>query len=313
MKNHHQYLLDQLSKIDQLSKSSKLSRFFHAPLRYFYLQFYKFIIYPWFKKAVLKKIRTFWGSEMTLLIPAGADIFLLGAKTHDSEIRLSKFLIQQLQPNDLFIDAGAHFGFYSMLAAHVMENKGNIFSFDASQQIFSVLNKNVSDIQSIAANHFALCSSNLGQIEFNEFPILFSEYNTIDSTHFEQQKWFKNIKPQKIKVQGTRLDSFLNNNFFNDKKLSSDAKMIIKIDVEGAEYEVIKGLTDILTDNQFNHPIIIVIEYWGNAKIDSAQNAAVELLKELGFHSYVIDNDGNLKNLVDFTMISDSENIVFKR
>ena len=313
MKNHKHHLLDQLSKIDKLSKSSKLSRLLHAPAKYFYLQFYKFIIYPWFKKAVLKKIKTFWGSEMTLLIPAGADIFLLGAKTHDSEIRLSKFLIHQLKPNDLFIDAGAHFGFYSILASHVMENKGHIFSFDASQQIFSVLKKNISGVKSITANHFALCSSNLDQIEFNEFPILFSEYNTIDSTHFEQQKWFKNVKPQKITVQGTRLDSFLEHHFFNEIKLSAESKMIVKIDVEGAEYEVIKGLTNIITDNQFNHPVIIVIEYWGNSKIDSAQNAAVELLQEMGFHSFVIDNEGTLKPLVDFTLISDSENIVFKR
>ena len=295
-------LLKQLENIEAQARGSKIKRLLFSPLAYLFGTFFYKIIYPFNKKGVLRKVDTFFGSKMTLLLPAGMDIFILKAKTHDSEIRLTRFLIKTIKPGDTFVDIGAHFGFYSLLAAHLTGEEGKVFSVEASPLVYEILRQNIEQKPIIQAFHIAIAKKS-GIIEFNEFPILYSEYNTIHLEQFEQSKWYKNNPPQKVKVQADKLESLL-------KKWNASPK-VIKIDIEGAEYDAIAGLESFLQSNS----TIIAMEYLAKGRENEAHKKALKIAAKYGLKPHLIDQLGNAVAVEDIdTALKnrglDSDNIV---
>ena len=94
MKQNLQHRLDQIAI---LANGSKWQRLLYAPQRYVSGQFFFRAIYQRTKKGKLVKAKTFFNKEMNVLLPAGMDIYLLGAKTHDSEIRLTRWMLNNLK------------------------------------------------------------------------------------------------------------------------------------------------------------------------------------------------------------------------
>lgn len=309
--NIRNFLIQRLEKAELLAKGSLSGRFLFNPFKYIYIQFFKRITYAKTKKGRLVNAKTVWGHDIQLLLPAGIDIYLLGAKTHDSEFRLSKFIARNLSPGDIFIDAGAHFGFYSLLASFIMQKEGLVLSFEASEQIFSILNQNTSKHSIVKRFHRALTSTDDQMIEFTEFPILFSEFNTLHSEQFENTEWYKKNNPKKIKVNTARIDSILPLEISNCKSLGTDSKYFIKIDVEGAEFEVLKGCSKILEQNALKNKVYIVIEYWGSDNKQEQHDLAVNYLKNHGYNPYIIDKNGELYQIEDLNSVKHSDNIVF--
>lgn len=293
-------LSDQLNKIDFLTKQSKLYRFVRFPFKLAFSFCYIHLIYPVIRVGFTKRVHTFFNRKIFIKFPSGADIFLFGTKTHPSEIHLARFLLKHLQPGDTFIDVGAHFGYYSLLAAMLVEKNGRVHAFEPSGSTFQILSKNVATQNNIVLNNRVVSNTN-GYVNFYEFPLFYSENNTLHIQAFEKKSWFKKNKPKITKVKSTTLANYCSTNTINPT--------IIKIDVEGAEYEVISGMQSIFTER---HPIIIM-ECWNefNPKV-------IAILKNHGYKSYRIDEDGNLNGIHDLegyfiknNIISD--NIVFQR
>ena len=55
--------------------------------------------------------RLFTGDQIQIPLPAGLDLFLAGIKTHDSEVRLTRYLLKNLTRGQTFLDAGAPLGY----------------------------------------------------------------------------------------------------------------------------------------------------------------------------------------------------------
>ncbi len=184
---------------------------------------------------------------MYLLLPSSTDIYLTGGKSHESEIRLAKFLINHLTDGDVFMDVGAHYGYFSLLASSIVGNSGKVYAFEASPTTYKVLKKNELNCKNIKSFHLAVSDKNTDLI-FYEFPNLYSEYNTLHVNQFEKEDWFSAYKPRAIKVRSVLLSEFLSKNKMDDPK-------IIKIDVEGAEFSVINGLKSYLPGKS---PLIVM-------------------------------------------------------
>ena len=110
-------MVDKIEKVEQVLKRSQLGRLIYSPMRYLKGHLHLRLFYARNGKEMPVRINILTGHKMKLLLPAGMDIYLFGCKTHASEIRLSKFLCKNLLPGQVFYDVGAHFGFYSLLAA----------------------------------------------------------------------------------------------------------------------------------------------------------------------------------------------------
>ncbi len=296
-------LLDHLYHIQCLVEGTRLQRLLHRPLKYASGLLFRKLVYPLTKREWQRTASTFWGTPMTVALPAGMDIFLLGAKTHDSELRLARWILAHIKPGVTVADVGAHFGFYTLLAAHLAGEEGKVFAFEASPRVFSVLQNNARTFVQIETMHCAV-SNESGELSFYEFPTHYSEYNTLSPEQFEQSDWFQRIPHQKVTVPAIHLDAF-----FAEKQIQPD---FIKIDVEGAEFQVVQGTQALLRE----HAPMIAMEFLAAERMNAGHRQALELLQTLGYRAHYIDEKGNLQPCMNVEAYLagrglDSDNIIF--
>jgi len=294
-----------LEKIERLARGSVLARLLHNPLRYVSAIGFWRLIYPIKKQGKFARATTFFGPEMEVVLPSATEIYLFGAKTHDSEIRLARFLMKNLKNGDVFCDVGAHFGYFSLLAAQLVGKNGQVFSFEASRTTFGILEKNLRPFAQAKPLHRAAADVDKTLV-FNEFPALFSEYNSLVLPEKSTANWLKNNPPQRTEVRGIRLDDF-----FAEGKIKPK---IVKVDVEGAEPEVLTGMAQFLRQSS----PFLVMEYLLSTGQNQAHRSAVKFAQSLGFQVFTIKSDGNIFPCKDVEKAMaerglDSDNIVLKK
>lgn len=298
-------ILRAIDKMENYAIKSKFYRLLVTPRKYILGVFYRNIYYKLSKKGELKNVKTFWGENIQVLLPASMDIYLIGGKTHDSEIRLAKFYVNKLQENDDTIDIGSHIGYFSLLSS-LLTAKGSTIAIEASPSTFSILQKNVQYKKNIKAINIAL-SNQSDTIEFLEFPILYSEYNTLEQEQYKNEDWFKSIQPNKIKIKTQKGTDIINEYNIQPK--------IIKIDVEGAEEKVVLGLIDYL---KFNSSFVVM--EFANKNRGNANHINAEVhLRNINYFPFKINSFGELEKLIvdTSTYITEcnveSDNIVYQR
>ena len=296
-------LLTQLQTVFDINSLSKFGRLFNDPQKYVYAMYSRFLYYPWKKEGILTNTATFFGGTMYVLLPAGTDIYLTGGKAHDSEIRLSSYIINTLKKNDTFVDVGAHFGFFSLLASSIVGTDGKVIAFEGGKETYQVLSRNLNKNANIQANN-KVVSNTQGEVDFYQFPMAYSEYNSLDIEQYKDTDWIESNPPKATKMDSIRLSFELN---------GLDVDMI-KIDVEGGELGVLYGLEEYLLD----HNPIIIIEYLSVDRNNQSHEFALQYLIDKGYKSHVINEKGGVKNCDDLTKYMkcqgiDSDNIVFLR
>jgi len=297
-------LINKLQQVEQIATTSKIRRLLVHPFKYIFAILHRQLIYP---KKGSKQVEsaTFFGTNMTLLLPASTDIYLTGGKSHSSEIRLARFIINTLQKGDCFIDVGAHYGYFSLLAATLVGTNGQVHAFEASQNTFTILQQNAKNKTNLSCFNQAI-SNEIGMTTFYEFPNLYSEYNSTNIQQFENTTWFKQLAPKKVEIETIDLNTFL-----EDMSLHPT---LIKIDVEGAEFKVIQGAKAYLQQYQ----PLIAMEYLQAERGNAAHQQAATLLQSLGYKATTITKEGELIDCVDIdaylaTHGLESDNIVFKK
>lgn len=240
---------------------------------------------------------------MYILLPSSIDIYLTGGKSHNSEIRLAKYLITYQKRGNVFVDVGAHYGYFTLLTAKLVGSAGKVYAFEASPATHAILHKNALSYQNISDFNVA-ASDVAGEVSFYVFPNLYAENNTLDVDLFKQEAWFKAYKPTPVKIQAVVLDNFL--------AQKNVVATIIKIDAEGAEFKIVSGLQHYVQD----HSPVVVMEYLSEAKGNVAHQKAEQLLNNLGYTANSIDTNGNLQpiaNVASYMQANtlDSDNVVF--
>ena len=129
----------------------------------------------------------------------------------------------------IFVDVGAHIGYYACLAAKVIDNKGKVYAFEPDPFNYSLLIKNIkiNNLKNIIPVNKAM-SNKKGYVKLHLMP----ESGQHSIVHGQCSRY-------SIDVETTTLDEF-----FKANKI--DKINLIKIDVEGAESYVIEGGTNIL-------------------------------------------------------------------
>ena len=149
-------LLNKINTIELLCSKSKWQKIAHRPFNYCFSIFYRFVFYKIFKQSIRLKTTTFFDEKLWIDFPSCNDIFITGAKTHSSEIRLTKFLIKNLKTDETFIDIGAHVGFFSLLASKLIGKNGLVFSFEPTQKTFQLLKANTAFYKNILTFNLAM-------------------------------------------------------------------------------------------------------------------------------------------------------------
>jgi FkbM family methyltransferase len=137
---------------------------------------------------------------------------------------------------DIVVDVGAHIGKYTIIASKMVGSKGKVIAIEPHPVNYDILKQNMelNKLSNVIALNYAVHSQETtvklyesGQEEG------FTIYNTIMT---DRTKTSRNQKY--IEVKANTLDSLLFENGIKEVNW-------IKIDVEGAEYEVVKGATNI--------------------------------------------------------------------
>ncbi len=296
-------LVRKLAHIERLAQGSRWARLWHAPARYLFALGFRELVYARSHRARPAQVTTFFGLPMQVHLPAGTDLYLLGAKSHESEVRLARVMMRYLKPNDTFVDVGGHFGYFSLLASQLVGAGGRVIAFEASRSTYAVLAHNVQPQANIRAFNEAL-SDQAETISFFEFPVLYNEFNSMDVEQFRQEKWFAEYPPMKTEVAATTLDAAM-------ARLQA-VPAFIKIDVEGAELKVIRGAAATLA----RHRPMLVMEYLAPSRENAAHQQAAALLQQWGYASYAPTADGQLEactNLDEYLAErgEDSTNFIF--
>ncbi|NVO86170.1 FkbM family methyltransferase [Hymenobacter terrestris] len=303
-------LLRQLAHVEKLAASTRWHRLLHAPAKYIYAIGFRQLVYARTRRGVFKQVDTFFGVPMQVVLPAGTDLYLTGGKTHDSEIRLARLLLETLRPGDDFVDVGAHFGYFALLAARLVGPTGRVRAYEASASTYAVLAANVAALPQVQACHQAV-SDQPEVVSFYEFPVLFNEFNSMDVSQFEGEKWFKEFPPVKIQVPAVPLSEVLRETRLRPR--------IIKIDVEGAEDKVIAGAQQVLSElAAAGHPPLVVMEYLSPVRHNASHRHAAALLAECGYAAHTLSAAGRPVPCADLDAYlaqsgQDSDNFVFIR
>lgn len=150
------------------------------------------------------------------------------------EKKQSEIIGKTLKKGEIFFDIGANVGFYSLLAAEIVREEGQVFSFEPLPQNFEYLKKH------IAINNYK-----------NIFPYQFAVSEKSGSAFFGE---IINPAQGRLVENGTiRVKTIALDDWIQSKKLP--IPKAIKIDVEGEEFSVLKGSQCLISKNK---PIIFL-------------------------------------------------------
>ena len=300
-----QSLYNKLRSVEQMAATSKLGRFLKSPKRYVSAIAYREFVYKRNKREKSVSCTPFFGGEMEVLLPSSTDIYLTGGKSHASEINLARWMISSLKQGDVYLDVGAHYGYFSLLASALLGSDGRVLSFEAAPKTYAVLKGNLANKAGIKDFNY-IVSDTEENLTFYEFPNLYSEYNTLDIEQYKGQEWIKDNPPREVNLQSVVLDKII--------EAEGVIPRLIKIDVEGAEFRVLKGLKKNLETNGPD----IVMEFLSSDRGNEEHLKAEAFLISLGYSPYSILDTGALEsiNTVQDYMTQaglDSDNIVFRK
>jgi FkbM family methyltransferase len=178
-----------------------------------------------------------------------------------------------LKPGDVFVDVGSNVGYFSVIGAQIVARQGEIHAFEPDRKICGYLN------ESVAAN-------SLNNLFVNE-TALWRQPGTL-SFAAQRDSGFSHLDPKDIQrgsmapvlVQAQTLDRYIESSVKRPVKL-------LKIDVEGAEYDVLLGMIETL---QSQSPFLIVETVdWSLARFGRTVEQLFSLLCEQNYKAYDLD------------------------
>ena len=151
----------------------------------------------------------------------------------DWESKVRYLIFKYMKPNSIFLDAGANLGYFSLLAATII-NEGGIHAVEANPFIFEVLTENARQhgLNNFCAYNAALSDGASSELEFYWRLGANGNGRSYDPREHDGNQWMTHT------VKNMSLNSFA------DSGLS-----IIKMDIEGAEYDVLQNSDEFFRQN----------------------------------------------------------------
>lgn len=178
----------------------------------------------------------------------------------------TKVVQRFLKPGQVFVDVGAHIGYYSVLAAEIVGPMGIVHAFEPAPENIKLLKLNVAGFGNVVRIHPCAVSDHVGCTN-----LYLSEENSGDHRLYEM------ADRKSVNVDIVNLDSI---DEFKNKSID-----FIKIDVQGEECRVLRGGQELLRQS----PDVIGLIELSPEHLRLAGSSPKELLSilaELGFLIY---------------------------
>ncbi|MBN1250743.1 MAG: FkbM family methyltransferase [Bacteroidales bacterium] len=222
--------------------------------------FFRFLKWQIFSKVFDYKVIVPYVANSKLILKKSLHSATANYYVGLQEFEEMAFTLHLLNKNDIFCDIGANIGIYTILASKIKFAK--TYSFEPIKETFFYLKNNVvlNEIENIVVlNNFALGYKS-GQIKFT------TDLDSENHVLTDNSNSFYEVKIEK-------LDNILN-----------EIPILMKLDVEGFEYYVLKGAENLLLDKNLK---AIIIEINGSSKRYGIEEDLIQkLLTDKGFKIY---------------------------
>lgn len=193
----------------------------------------KIIIWKSYQRFIKRDVILTISVQSKLIVPVNSSygsILIYTNQTSDyNETQLLKRILKQ---NDVFIDVGANIGYFTMLAASLIKT-GKIIAFEPNTSLLSNIQQSLT-ISNIPKELYSLEASAVGATN--------GYANFIIEPESELSHLSATSNTRSVKVPIVTLDKYLSKHKINKVKL-------IKIDTEGFEPDVFKGLSKSLSNS----------------------------------------------------------------
>ena len=192
------------------------------------------------------------------------------------EPELSSFIASRLAPGDGFLDVGANIGYFSVLAARRVGERGSVIAVEPSPKVFPLLeetlrlNEGADGVRLVNA----AAAGAVGTVSIYSGP---AHNIGLTTTVAERGFVLEGVVPS------LPLDGMLR----PDEKA---ALRMIKIDVEGREPDVFRGMTDLIRDSRDDLELVIELspDWWSDSGLTVPD--ALQPFVDAGFNIYEIRN-----------------------
>lgn len=213
------------------------------------------------------------------LVPSVAGVCILDLRVNDPyhydlalgihETVVTEWLVKNLRPGEIFLDLGANVGYYAILAAKFIGAEGLVIAVEADPEVAEMLAKNVE------ANHLnnnvrvvsGAVTDHTGTVRLARAPA--SGWTGL--YYREPDEW--------VEVAAFTVDDLV-------KTLQLSRVDAVKIDVEGAEARVLKGMRATMTNCVRRLLIEVHRTHAG------VEEEVLDILKDRAFAVKLLDKDG---------------------
>lgn len=190
----------------------------------------------------------------------------------------TSLVLELLRPGDVFVDVGANIGYFSVLAASVVGEQGAVFAFEPDPENYRLLLANIAlnALQhSITPVHAALSdAAGEGQL-----------YLSADNLGDHQVYASEEARPS------VPIALYHGSDFLQGRLKGSLQRLdLLKVDTQGAEYQVIAGLLPLLLQLPRKPRILIELTPHSLRWAGASGRALIELLAQLRQPMWIIDH-----------------------
>lgn len=189
-----------------------------------------------------------------------------------------------VKEGDVVVDLGANIGYFTLLAAKLVGQKGKVYAFEPEPKNYYYLQKNIklNNYDYVSAFQRAVSDRN------GKTKLYICDYDTGHHTINKYNGIKKYSKGRITKEKSIEIETITLDDFLKGKVNQID---VIKMDVEGAEALALTGMDDILKKNKeikmFVEFFPLLIENMGNSPTEFIR----KLLQDYNFSIHVVPDD----------------------
>jgi FkbM family methyltransferase len=195
------------------------------------------------------------------------------------EPALTAFMQERFRPGDGFIDVGANVGYFSLLASRLVGGSGKVVAIEASPVTFDKLRAHLDEngAANVRAVNVAVADRD-GRVPIYQGPLHNSGTTTIVE-HLAQSTGCQFV----AEVDARPLSTIVTDEEWGCAR-------IVKIDVEGFEWNVVQGMTDLLRRGRTDLEIVMEVSPSGLDSLGKTPADLLAIFAAAGFNPYVLDN-----------------------
>lgn len=180
------------------------------------------------------KARTFWGEQMRVMLPEVVSKEIWQYRFFEEDTCL--YMLHHLREGMTCIDVGAHFGFFSLLAAHLVGDTGEVLALEPMPRTWQLLKENTIQYPSIRVCRCAAFDTD-GDITFHDYGLEKAAFNS--AFGIRERTSGKTHKDKDITVSARKIDTIV-------QEKECKTVDVVKIDAESSESQVLDGMQRVI-------------------------------------------------------------------